>query len=117
MPALLPLTDRCYLGTQSATAGYGEPRGTYSYSETETRCAVINPVSAEDSAGMQLPMGTMRIAFRRDAGVTAATRVQVIRRLRQTLAEAEFYTVMGEPRNVRGRLIAECSRTTGRSAK
>lgn len=117
MPALLPLTDRCYLGTQGNTAGYGEPRAAHSYSATETRCAVINPVSAEDAAGMQLPMGTMRIAFRRDSGVAADTRVKVTRRLRQTLAEAEFYTVQGEPRNVRGRLIAECARTTDRSAK
>lgn len=117
MPALLPLSDRCYLAAQAALGNYGEPRAAYTYSATETRCAVMDSTPAEDPAGMQLPMGSVRIAFRRDSGVAADTRVKVTRRLRQTLATVEYYTVQGEPRNVRGRLVAECSRTTERSAK
>lgn len=114
---LMPLYDRCYLGTQAATGGYGEPRAAYTYSATATRCLVINPAPSEAGDGTQLPTDGVRIAFRRDSGVTASTRVRVYRRLRQTLATAEDYIVDGAPRLVRGRLVAVCRRTTAGSAQ
>lgn len=117
MPGRLPLADSCYLGTQAATAGYGEPRAAYSYSATATRCLVIAPNPAEDSTGLQLPKDAVRIAFRVDSGVTAATRVRVTRRLRATLSPVEDYIVTGAPRLVRGRLVAVCQRTSTRSAE
>ena len=113
----MPLSDRCYLGTQAATAGYGEPRAAYTYSGTVTRCLVIAPNPAEDNTGLQLPKDGVRIAFRTDSGVVAASRVRVTRRLRETLATAEDYIVTGAPRLVRGRLVAVCQRTSTRSAE
>lgn len=116
MPPLMPLYDRCYIGTQGATGGYGEPRAAYTFSDTLSRCLVIDPGPAEDSNGQQLPLDGVRIAFRTDSGVTAASRIRVTRRLRQTLATAEDYEVQGAPRRVRGRLVAMCKRTSARSA-
>lgn len=116
MAALLPLTDRCYLGTVG-TPSYGEPRAAYTYdTDTAVRCAVMNEVSGEDGHGLQIPRGMTRIAFRDDSGVVASTRVQVYRRLRQALAASEYYTVEGQPKLVRGRLIATCKRTDGMDA-
>lgn len=116
MAALMPLNDRCYLGTTGSPSN-GEPRTTTTYdTETAVRCAVMNEQPAEDGQGLQLPLDMVRIAFRRDSGVTAAHRVQVYKRLRQTLGSSEYYIVQGAPRLVRGRLIATCKRTNGRDA-
>lgn len=113
----MPLYDRCYLGAQAATGGYGEPRAGYTYSDTSTRCLVIDPGPAEVGAGLQLPADAVKIAFRVDSGVVAASRVKVTRRIRQTLGTAEEYVVTGAPRRVRGRLVAVCQRTSTRSAE
>jgi hypothetical protein len=111
MAALMPLNDRCYIGTSGAPA-YGEPRSGYTYdTDTAVRCAVMNEIAGEDAHGLQIPRGMVRVAFRTDSGIVAGSRIQVYRRLRQTLAASEYYSVEGEPRRVRGRLIAPCKRT------
>lgn len=116
MAALMPLYDKCYLGTAGSTGGYGEPRAAYTYSATPTRCLVIDHQPSEDTQGIQLPADMVRIAFHKSAGVVASTRVRVYRRLRTTLATAIDYIVDGEPRLVRGRLVARCRRTNTRDA-
>lgn len=116
MPCLMPLNDRCYIGTPGTPAN-GEPRAAYSYATgTAVRCAVMNETAAEDNHGLQIPRGMVRVAFRLDSGIVAGSRIQVYRRLRQTLASAEYYSIEGEPRRVRGRLIAPCKRTNAQDA-
>jgi hypothetical protein len=115
MAILMPLYDRCNLGTQAATT-FGEPRAAYTYSGTSTRCLVINPAPGEDPHGLQLPIGAVKIAFRMDSGVKADTRIRVTRRLRKTLATPEDYTVTGDPRMIRGRLVATCKQTNNRDS-
>lgn len=113
---VLPLYDTCYLGTVGSGTD-GEPSPVYTYSETATRCAVVAPNEGEDSEGLQIPLGGCRIAFRLDSGIAAASRVKVTRRLRQTLATPEYYTVQGDPRRVRKRLIAVCARSNARDGR
>ena len=117
MPAVLPLIDRCYIGTTAAPTG-GEPRAVHSYATgAPVKCFVMKETPGESGNGSQVHMDAVRISFRRDAGVVASTRIQVYRRLRQALGTNEYYEVIGAPQQIRNRLIAVCKRTTARSAK
>lgn len=89
--------DECKIGTLSETVSGGHVSESYTYGSA-IACGFDASGNGEASDGSQAGITTAALRLPIDTVVSSASRVQVTKRNGATLASAEYFSVVGDPR-------------------